>query len=233
MKSLILFAILVQMGLYKCEELFKSLERNNEFISFTNFMKDDGYFLDVKILKEITARDYIDCWLECQSHPSCLSINADSEPDQKSRFWCKLLSDDKYNASDKFRPNGSSHHFRIPNPCENLRNCSGLVKCKADYVNNTGACACPACFIGDACESYISGALGMENGKILESQISASSALAEDHSPKFARLHNTFNPSAGNYGSWGAKTNQIGEYLQINLLVLKYITKVATQGIQR
>ena len=75
--------------------------------------------------------------------------------------------------------------------------------------------------------------LGMENKKIKDSQITVSSNYDESDSGKTARLHT-------NIPKWGAWCPNItnaekeniyyDEYIQIDLLDLTTITKVATQG---
>ncbi|EDO33458.1 predicted protein, partial [Nematostella vectensis] len=109
-----------------------------------------------------------------------------------------------------------------PEPCQNGGKCrtSDLA-----YDTAYAECICPACF-------HSPGPLGMQDGRILDSQLSASSKYDNAHGANFGRLHNPFVPSLGNYGCWAAKNKQAraGEFLHINLLVPTYITKVATQG---
>ncbi|XP_048589479.1 uncharacterized protein LOC5521921 [Nematostella vectensis] len=95
------------------------------------------------------------CWLKCMDEfPSCLSFNSEKKTSADSSFkiWCGLLSDDKFNASEKFKPNTSSNHYSIPNPCDQMK-CSNGGKCRANYVDNTGKCHCTPDFIGDTCDT--------------------------------------------------------------------------------
>ena len=73
----------------------------------------------------------------------------------------------------------------------------------------------------------------MESGKILNSAITASSVWDSGHEPWRARLHNfpamPYDTSKDT-GSWSALTNQAGQYLQIDLGVMTYVTMIATQG---
>ena len=66
----------------------------------------------------------------------------------------------------------------------------------------------------------------MENGKIKDKQIKASSSLTrrdENHAAKQGRLNFK--------GSWSASTNDVNQWLQIDLLNYNTtVTRVATQG---
>ncbi|EDO30186.1 predicted protein, partial [Nematostella vectensis] len=73
-------------------------------------------------------------------------------------------------------------------------------------------------------------ALGMEDRRILDSQITASSSKHHVYfAPKYARLRNTFQGGVS-YGCWLPRSAQAGEYLQVDLRGVKNISKVATQG---
>ena len=65
----------------------------------------------------------------------------------------------------------------------------------------------------------------MEDGRIKDSQITASSHFNPSVSPWYGRL----NVVRGN-GGWRSKVKAAGEYLQIDLGSRKSIHKVATQG---
>ena len=78
-------------------------------------------------------------------------------------------------------------------------------------------------------------ALGMENGLISDAQLSASSRWNDFEGADRGRLHLTevWDPHLRS-GAWIAKTNDINQWLQIDVLGLnrKYVrvTRVATQG---
>ena len=74
-------------------------------------------------------------------------------------------------------------------------------------------------------ETGCSGALGMQDGRISNSQIIASSAHASGHEAWRGRLHHT-----GGDGAWVAKNTAVGEWLQVDLLKVHIVSKVATQG---
>ena len=69
----------------------------------------------------------------------------------------------------------------------------------------------------------------MENGAISDGQISASSQLNPSHAVIQARLH--FKAIAGKAGSWSARSNDVNQWLQIDLGSRQSnVTRVATQG---
>ena len=67
--------------------------------------------------------------------------------------------------------------------------------------------------------------LGMENGKILDSAIRASSTYHEMHRPQLARLHRT----EFEHFSW-APADPYDSWIQVDLGEVKSVTGVATQG---
>ena len=75
--------------------------------------------------------------------------------------------------------------------------------------------------------------LGMESGAILNSKITARSVWGTGHEPWRGRLNNKpslpYNANI-NTGSYSVRTNQQGEWFQVDLGVIKWVTKVATQG---
>ena len=72
--------------------------------------------------------------------------------------------------------------------------------------------------------------LGIEDGRIQDSAMTASSIASSNHVSKLGRL-NLVAPS-GKAGAWCAKTNDVKQWLQIDLATPTTVTKVATQGRQ-
>ena len=70
--------------------------------------------------------------------------------------------------------------------------------------------------------------LGMQNGTIPDSSITASSSLTADDGPKNARLHlqrsNLLN------GAWRPTLNNADQWIQIDFRTEKEVTVIATQG---
>ena len=73
--------------------------------------------------------------------------------------------------------------------------------------------------------------LGMESRAIPNSAVTASSTWEEltAYRPWQARLNNAENGQTSS-GSWSAKENKVGEWLQIDLGKETVVTKIATQG---
>ncbi|EDO42679.1 predicted protein, partial [Nematostella vectensis] len=71
--------------------------------------------------------------------------------------------------------------------------------------------------------------LGMEDRRILDSQITGSSSLSYYWAPAAGRLRNSFKFDV-TFGCWRPASAQVDEYLQVDLLAVKNISKVATQG---
>ncbi|EDO37760.1 predicted protein [Nematostella vectensis] len=72
-------------------------------------------------------------------------------------------------------------------------------------------------------------ALGMEDKGIPDSQISASSERTVYHAARFGRLHQEWAEGL-TVGAWSPVSDQLGEYLQVDLMRATRITGVATQG---
>lgn len=73
--------------------------------------------------------------------------------------------------------------------------------------------------------------LGMETGAISDGHITASSYWGQYHEPYLARLH-LQEAWSQFHGSWAAGSNDINQWLQIDLSIEHNITRVATQGRQ-
>ena len=68
----------------------------------------------------------------------------------------------------------------------------------------------------------------MESGAILDSQISASSEWDSNHAAQQARLH--FVQTVHRTGAWSARSNDLNQWLQVDLLNTTRVSGVATQG---
>lgn len=67
--------------------------------------------------------------------------------------------------------------------------------------------------------------LGMEDHRITDQQITASSSLDQDHGPANARLNANKNP-----GFWSANTNDENQWIQVDFGRNVKIASVFTQG---
>ena len=72
--------------------------------------------------------------------------------------------------------------------------------------------------------------LGMEDGRIRDAAMSASTIYNGNFAARLARLNLV--ARSGKVGAWGAKTKSINQWLQIDLGHPTTVTKVATQGRQ-
>ena len=72
--------------------------------------------------------------------------------------------------------------------------------------------------------------LGMEDGRIHDAAISASTSYSGNHAEKLGRLNLV--ASSGKAGAWCAKSNNNKQWLQIDLGTPTTVTRVVTQGRQ-
>ena len=69
----------------------------------------------------------------------------------------------------------------------------------------------------------------MQNGEIVDTQISSSSSMDEAHAASRGRLH--LNATSGKAGAWSAGRNDNSQWLQVDLRNNNVrVTGVATQG---
>ena len=68
----------------------------------------------------------------------------------------------------------------------------------------------------------------MEDGTILDSQITASSEYDANHGAVNGRLN--FQPSGDSTGAWSVKFNDVHQWLQVDLLGQAEISEVQIQG---
>lgn len=68
----------------------------------------------------------------------------------------------------------------------------------------------------------------MEDGAIIDAQITASSQVDDNHSAVQARLN--FKADGSKAGAWSALTNDRNQWLQVDLGSYTRVTRIATQG---
>ena len=81
-------------------------------INYANFVADMFHYLNVGKVGSALVTELSECAFSCLDLVSCFSFNLAASPDG-GKLWCELLATDKYNASDKFQVNESSHHYSI------------------------------------------------------------------------------------------------------------------------
>ncbi|XP_028411624.1 coagulation factor VIII-like [Dendronephthya gigantea] len=74
-------------------------------------------------------------------------------------------------------------------------------------------------------------ALGMENGDIIDEQITASSEFDTNHQAANGRLN--FTPRNGRTGAWSSKYNNLAQWLQVDFQRFTLVTGISTQGRNR
>lgn len=74
---------------------------------------DELHYLDVPKVGTITAFDDFDCTFRCLNNPLCFSVNLAASKEPSGKFWCELLSSDKYRNAEDFIKSKSWHHFSI------------------------------------------------------------------------------------------------------------------------
>ncbi|KAL9954490.1 hypothetical protein ACROYT_G042038 [Oculina patagonica] len=115
------------------------------------FSKHEFHYLNAPGVGTVAAYDDFDCTFECLSNPLCFSVNLAASKGADGKFWCELLSSDKYYSADKYTENRSSHHFAIMSPCSSTP-CQNGGTCVANYKDGTFKCLCELRFIGEYCE---------------------------------------------------------------------------------
>ena len=93
-----------QFGLHRQP---RSMSRQAQFVEHSN------HFLDVPKIEGIALPSDTDCLLRCMRNDHCFSLNVAAFSLPNGSTSCDLLSTDKYNASDKFKEDRTSHHFSI------------------------------------------------------------------------------------------------------------------------
>ncbi|KAI7814821.1 milk fat globule EGF and factor V/VIII domain containing a [Triplophysa rosa] len=110
-------------------------------------------------------------------------------------------------------------------PCKNGGVCRDL---DGDYN-----CQCPSPYVGKQCQQRCTSTLGMEEGKIVESQISASSVHRglfglQPWGPELARLNNR-----GIVNAWSPAPQDKSPWIQIDMQKKMRLTEIITQGASR
>ena len=101
-------------------------------INYATFVADMFHYLNVDKVGSALVTKLSECALSCVNAVSCFSFNLAASPDGDDKLWCELLATDKYNASDKFQGNKSSHHYSIYVRCFSI----SLAKlCCLDFVS--------------------------------------------------------------------------------------------------
>lgn len=115
------------------------------------FVKDKFHYLNVNKIGTFLVTDVFDCTFNCLRLPSCVSVNLASNTGADGTIWCELLSSDKYQNSQKFEGNQTSHHLLRKSQCISTP-CQNGGTCLANYQDDTFTCLCKNDYIGQHCE---------------------------------------------------------------------------------
>ncbi|XP_077988271.1 lactadherin-like [Glandiceps talaboti] len=116
---------------------------------------------------------------------------------------------------------------------DNARNSQHCVELSTNVVGKWNDVECSQ-IIGFICEkgddiNCVSNPVGMESGQIKDSQITASSTRSA-HTTTYQPERGRLNFSGSGADCWSADKNSIGQWLQVDLIDSRKVTKVATQG---
>ena len=75
------------------------------------FLKEEFHYLRAPVIGTRAVIDNFDCSFECLSCPLCYSYNLAASQGADGKFWCELLSSDKYSHPGNYSGNQSSHYF--------------------------------------------------------------------------------------------------------------------------
>ncbi|XP_068683916.1 lactadherin-like isoform X2 [Montipora foliosa] len=169
-----------------------------------------GQVLRNHTIKTETADKIEDCIVRCMAYPGCKSSNF-----YRVDKSCEL--NDKTHAS---HPEDMRRELYTNYMINTLRSipCKTQLDCGMDLI-------CTPFLICEECRSH---PLGMESRAIPNSAVTASSTWESEYEPWQARLNNA--KKSQSTGSWSARTNAVGQWLQIDLGKETVLTNVATQG---
>ncbi|XP_020900615.2 lactadherin [Exaiptasia diaphana] len=162
------------------------------------FIKVLNKTLHIPPFKILQVKAYKECLVDCAANRLCISLNFYKIANSQGLHSCELLASDYLNNTEHFLNNTGYHHFTT----KVLKKLTNLIICHGN-----------------------SEALGMNDFRINNSQITASTYYGPSTAPWNGRL----NTEIGSKG-WAPQTQAVGEYLQIDFGKDKMVSKVATQG---
>ena len=77
------------------------------------FIKDEFHHLNVSLVETFSVSDVMDCTFKCLSNPLCFSANLAAVRKADGKFWCELLSSDKYKNNTEYTESRNVHHFSL------------------------------------------------------------------------------------------------------------------------
>ncbi|XP_015779197.1 PREDICTED: lactadherin-like [Acropora digitifera] len=164
------------------------------------------------------------CRVKCFLEPDCVAYNYGK--DYEGNLQCELCNKSHLQVPSNHVMITPGFIFRpvAENPC--IRNpCPHTFNCQVGFRDQ-----------GYRCVSACNRSMGMESGKILDKQITASSewnALCAAHQGRLNFQEDIEGAVLKNSGSWTALITDQNQWLQVDLLHQEIIASVATQGRNR
>ncbi|XP_031553890.1 lactadherin-like [Actinia tenebrosa] len=179
-----------------------------------------NFILKHHVLSSTTVKNYQECYDKCASTTDCHSMNF-------------------YDRSQRCELNKGSH---LSNPVDLVYNEQGtysvhdsrsVATCSDKYCSTDTICVMKSNNF-ECKDCAFAFGMGVDSRKIPNSAITESSTVRSGHEPWRGRLNNFPNTTPYNVGvdagCWSAGSNTAGEYLQVDLGHVVYVTMVATQG---
>ncbi|XP_033124402.1 uncharacterized protein LOC117122770 [Anneissia japonica] len=199
----------------------------------TNFSKD--YKLQNHNIKSMTSRSPTTCVTECLNTEECHSVNYNED-----RMTCELNDATVEEDSGNFVAEAGERYIETSRKLTNVAGNCAFVDCGpgnicVDVPDAVGQhlCMCSSTgYLAHVCPSDECVApLGMESGKIFDSQLSASSKNANKYGAKCGRL-NSKHSSAGSCNCcWLFESaSDTQAWIKIDMLIEHNITGIQTQG---
>ncbi|XP_067050433.1 uncharacterized protein [Acropora muricata] len=184
------------------------------------------------VIRREPVSDEGQCRVKCYMEPSCVSINVG--PMNQVTMTCDLN-----NATADGSPGSTLQqkigylHLAVENHCHSDPCCEKNALCQVGFTEKRYRCVCQEGYQGTHCNEECQDALGMENGGVLDEQITASSELNDNSAAYQGRLnaHESVQESTVESGAWVAGTSDQSQWLQVDLYDEEsLISRVATQG---
>ncbi|CAB3993826.1 Hypothetical predicted protein [Paramuricea clavata] len=172
-----------------------------------------GYRLDTTVIKYVHAKSGVDCILQCMlQDKSCRSANFRKTPTSGGKQNCELLKTvDSEEPPGKLENDQNFDYYKLLQPERKPEDAVSSSTCPqvAETISTR------PCNSGEA-------AFGVRNGRIQDSQITASSIHSARLSTKQGRLNGA--------SSWSARQNDQNQWIQVDLGRDEVVSAIGTQG---
>ncbi|XP_031562154.1 neuropilin-1-like [Actinia tenebrosa] len=178
-----------------------------------------NFILKHHVLSSTTVKNYQECYGKCASTTDCHSMNFYDRSQRCELNKGSHLSnpvDLVYNEEGTY----SVHDSRSVATCSDKYCGTDTICVVNNQLNNNFECK----------ECALAFGMGVNSSKIPNSAITASSSHGSAHESWRGRLNNYPVTRPYSAGCWAAGDNTVGQYLQVDLGHVVYVTMVATQG---